>query len=383
MGPAISRRVVVAALSAAALTAGTNTAVARTPAARRRSALIINALGDIADPNADVAQQPPLLNSRDTGVDSRGLADARASGLTAVNVTLGYVSGDDDPYESSVRDIARWQAFIASNSHALRRVLNTRDVIEAREAGQLGIIAGFQNTTMLSNRLDRIDLFADLGVRVIQMTYNGRNLVGDGCNVSDDQGLTPFGLEVVRGLNQARLLIDLSHSSRETCLAAARHSTVPVSITHTGCRALANFPRNKADDELRLIAMRGGVVGIYFMPFLRLDGAPTADDVVRHCLHALNVCGEDHVGIGTDGPVTQVDDLERYRIEYRRTVLARRAAGTGAQGENENTYQFVIDLRGPTQFHRLADLLQRQRCTSRVIDKVLGQNFMRLFHEVW
>ena len=383
MGTAISRRVVIAALSAAALTARTHAAVGRTPVAPRRSPLIINALGDIADPNPDAVKQAAPPNSRDTGVDSRGLADARASGLTAVNVTLGYVSGDDDPYESSIRDIARWQGFVASNPRALRRVLTAGDIIEARATGQLGIIAGFQNTAMLGTHLDRIGLFADLGVRVIQLTYNGRNLVGDGCNVSDDQGLKPFGLEVVRGLNQARVLMDLSHSSRETCLAAARESVVPVSITHTGCRALVDFPRNKADDELRLVATRGGVVGIYFMPFLRLDGAPTADDVVRHCLHALDVCGEDHVGVGTDGSVAQVDDLNRYRVEYRRTVLSRRAAGIGAQGENENTYQFVIDLRGPTQFHRLADRLQRQGCRSRIIDKVLGENFLRLFREVW
>lgn len=373
----------VAALGAATLTARTHAAPDRTPVTPRRDALIINALGDIGDPNPDAAQQPAPPNSHDTGVDLRGLVDARASGLTAVNVTLGYTAGDDDPFESSLRDVARWQAFIARNARALRRVLTVADILEARAAGQIGVITGFQNTAMLDTYPDRIPLFADLGVRVIQLTYNGRNLVGDGCNVSDDQGLKPFGVEVVRGLNQARVLIDLSHSSRETCLTAVRESATPVSITHTGCRALADFPRNKADDEMRLVATRGGVVGIYFMPFLRLDGAPTADDVVRHCLHALDVCGEDHVGIGTDGPVTPVDDLARYRIEYRRTVLARRAAGVGAQGENENTYQFVIDLRGPTQFHRLAERLQRQGCRSRIIEKVLGGNFLRLFREVW
>ena len=113
-------------------------------------------------------------------------------------------------------------------------------------------------------------------------------------------------------------MVDLSHSGGQTCLDAARASRQPISINHTGCRALVDLPRNKTDEELRLVAERGGFVGIYFMPFLNPAGIATAADVVAHIEHAVNVCGEDHVGIGTDGGTTGIDDLAGYRAHMRR-----------------------------------------------------------------
>src|SRR5690606_3081375 len=138
---------------------------------------------------------------------------------------------------------------------------------------------------------------------------------------------------------------------------AIRHSKQPIAITHTGCRALADLPRNKTDEELRGVAEKGGVVGIYFMPFLKVESRPTADDVIAHIEHAVNVCGEDHVGIGTDGSVTQIDDMELYQEALREEVEARRKAGIGAKGERPDTYPFILDLRGPEQFRKLAHLL--------------------------
>ena len=119
-----------------------------------------------------------------------------------------------------------------------------------------------------------------------------------------NRGLTPFGHEVIDRLNANRVMVDLSHSGRNTCLEATRASKQPVSINHTGCRALNDLPRNKTDEELRLVASAGGFVGIYFMPFLNPAGHAMAQDVVANLDHAINVCGEDHVGIGTDGTVT-------------------------------------------------------------------------------
>ena len=122
-------------------------------------------------------------------------------------------------------------------------------------------------------------------------------------------------------------MVDLSHSGQQTCLDAARASRQPISINHTGCRALVDLPRNKTDEELRLVAESGGFVGIYFMPFLNRGQRRTAADVVAHIDHAVNVCGEDHVGIGTDGGTTGIDDMAAYRAHMRAEVAQRRAAG--------------------------------------------------------
>ena len=345
---------------------------------------IINGLGGISNPNlrtvGDTAASGPLPER--PGLDPRAVADAAASGLSAVNVTLGYVSGSMEPFEHTVTDIARWNRWVREDE-LLLKVWTAADVTGARDEGRVGVIFGFQNSAVVGDDLDRIDTFADLGVRVIQLTYNVRNQVGDGSMVEENRGLTPFGFQILERLQERRVLVDLSHSGETTCLDAVRAATGPIAITHTGCRAVTDLPRNKTDRELRLVAEGGGVVGIYFMPFLHPRGQAAAEDVVRHVEHALQVCGEDHVGIGTDGGTTQVDDMEAYRAVIREEVRQRAAAGIGARGESADVVPMVPDLQGPTQFRKLAGLLRARGHGWTVIEKVLGGNFLRLMAQVW
>ncbi len=340
--------------------------------------IIVNALGGLGDPN-----KPDRDDVTEWRHDSRVMRDALASGLTAVNVTLGYVSGDVDPFEATIRDVARTDAAIRANSTDLVKVHTTADVLRARADRKIGIIYGFQNAAMVGNDASRVEIFADLGVRVIQLTYNPANQLGDGSVAPANRGLTPFGQEVVERLNVRRVMVDLSHSGEHTCLDAARISKLPVSINHTGCRALVDLPRNKTDEELRLVASKGGFVGIYFMPFLNKTGHATADDVVAHIEHAVNVCGEDVVGIGTDGSVTSIDDLDAYRTVLAKEIEARRKAGISAAGERPDTLPFVVDLRGVDQFRSLAERLGRRGYTAGRIEKILGRNFLRYAKDVW
>ena len=178
-------------------------------------------------------------------------------------------------------------------------------------------------------------------------------------------------------------MVDLSHSGQQTCLEAARASSQPISINHTGCRALTDLPRNKTDEELRLVADQGGFVGIYFMPFLNPTGHATADDVVAHIEHAVKVCGEDHVGIGTDNTVSQIDDLQAYQAVLAKEIADRRAAGISAAGERPDTYPFVVDLRGPDQFRKLESLLAAKGWPEGRIEKIMGRNFLRYAETIW
>ena len=342
--------------------------------ARRR--LIVNALGGLDDPNIESDSLVPRLTPR-------VLAEAHASGLAAVNVTLGYVSGDEDPFEASVRDIAATDALVRAHQGDVRKVLAAADLERSRDDGRIGLVYGLQNGAMLGEDASRVDVFANLGVRVFQLTYNPANRLGDGSMAPGNRGLTPFGREAIARINAARCMVDLSHSGENTCLEAAWASSAPVSINHTGCRALVDLPRNKTDAELRLVAERGGFVGIYFMPFLAADGHARAADVVAHIDHAVAVCGEDHVGIGTDGTVSQIDDLQAYRAALAREIEKRRAAGISAAGESPDTYPFVVDLRGPGQFRELQRLLAARGYSEGRIDKILGLNFLRYARTVW
>jgi membrane dipeptidase len=373
----LPRRVFLAA--ATGLLAARRAAAASTPARVREPVpagmLIVNALGGLEDPN--------LKDPAGSVLEPRVLRDAHDSGLTAVNVTLGYVSGEGDPFEQSVRDIAQMDGWVRAGARDLAKVYTAGDITRCRSEGRIGIIYGFQNAAMLGSDVARVDLFANLGVRVIQLTYNPANALGDGSMAPENRGLTPFGRDVIERLNARRVMVDLSHSGQRTCLEAAQASKQPISINHTGCRALNDLPRNKTDEELALVASKGGFVGIYFMPFLNPTGHATAADVVAHIDHAVDVCGEDHVGIGTDGPVTAIDDLNAYQSVLAAEVAARRKAGVSAAGERPDTLPFVIDLRGVGQFHDLAARLAGRGYSSARIEKIMGGNFVRYAAEVW
>jgi membrane dipeptidase len=359
-------------------------ALAQTPADRWRTALIINALGGLDDPNLSVGPQTQAVAaSNDRQVDARAIRDAHTSGLTAVNVTLGFVAGDMDPFAFTITEIGVWDRIVRQHAADLLKVETAADILRAKSDGRIGVIFGFQNTAQVGEKVERIDTFADLGVRVIQLTYNPQNQLGGGSMASGNPGLTELGRAAIDRLNRNRVMVDLSHSDEQTCLDAARASAQPISINHTGCRALTDLPRNKTDAELRLVADRGGFVGIYFMPFLAASGHAHATDVVAHLEHAVDVCGEDHVGIGTDGSVTAIDDLDRYAAELAREVAARRQAGIGAAGERADTYPFVVDLRGVSQFHDLADRLAARGHSTGRIEKILGRNFLRYAQDIW
>ena len=367
----IDRRGFVSMAAAAGLAAQADAAPGPAP-----EGIIINALGGLADPNAPTDSLVPVITPR-------VLADAKASGVTVINCTLGYVAGPGDPFEFTVRDIAATDALIRQHGEALLKVWSVADILRARREGRIGLLYGFQNCAMLGADASRVDVFADLGARVFQLTYNPANALGDGSMAPLNRGLTPFGREVIARLNSRKVMVDLSHSGEQTCLEAARESRAPISINHTGCRALADLPRNKTDAELRLVADRGGFVGIYFMPFLNLSGAATAEDVVAHIDHAITVCGEDHVGLGTDGTITGIDDLGAYASALAAEHAQRVASGIAAKGERADTYPFVADLRGPDQFHKLARLLQQRGYASARIEKIMGHNFLRYAERIW
>jgi membrane dipeptidase len=309
------------------------------------------------------------------------VANAKASGITAVNVTVGMPGAD--PFEGTVKALAFIGREIDRHPDAFMSIRTVADIRRAKEARKVGLIAGFQDTTMLASDIDRVDLFHGLGVRIIQLTYNGSNLVGDGCLAPGNAGLTPFGRSVVGRMNERGVLVDLSHCGRRTTTEAIALSTKPVGITHSGCAGLNDVPRNKTDQQLKAMADKGGVIGIYTMPFLRASGQPTADDFVRHIEHAVRVCGEDHVGVGTDNSITPLNLTPEFRVEHAGFVRQRRSAGVSAPGEDENVFNYVPDFNSPRRMEQIADALAARGHTSARIEKILGQNWLRVFGETW
>jgi membrane dipeptidase len=349
--------------------------VASAPAAGRvedlyRRAIVIDGLAEAFD-----------TEPRTLPVAAAALAAAAKSGLTAVNFT---VVGPGAGFEQTVAAIAYIERVVEADPETYLLVRRISDVPRAKVLGRLGLILGFQTTEMLGGDLARLELFRNLGVRVMQLTYNGRSLFGDGCLEPGNAGLSNLGREAVARMNELGIAVDVSHSGARTTQEAIAASARPILISHSGCRAVFDNPRNKEDAALRALAEKGGVVGIYLMPFLSAGPGPvTTEDLLRHVDHARDVCGEDHVGIGSDQGVAPVDDTPEYRKNLAAEVEARRKAGVSAPGESPDRPPFIPELNTARRMERIAEELDRRGYRSRAIEKILGANFERALGEIW
>lgn len=307
-------------------------------------------------------------------------ANIAKSGLTAINCTVSA-----DRVESTVANIALWTGEAARYPDLLAIIRRHDDLARAKKGGQLGIILGFQDTEMLERDLSRLEMFRRLGVLIIQLTYNIRNLIGDGCLEPGDAGLSSLGLECVERMNALGIAVDLSHCGTRTTATGIAASTRPPLITHSGCRDVYRHPRNKEDRELKAMADKGGVVGIYLMPFLGGFAGPgqatNEDALARHIEHALKVCGTDHVGIGSDLSVTPIEETPEY-VKAERAFAASRAARRSA-APDEDRPLFLPALNHPRRLEGVAELLARRGHPASTIEKVIGGNFVRAFRDIW
>lgn len=311
--------------------------------------------------------------------------DVGASGIACFHLTVGDVGTmpADDAYTKAVASIARWEREIDAHPARLARVRTVSDIHAARSGGRAGLVYGVQDGVAFETDFERLATLHGLGLRVVQPTYNRRNLLGCGCMEPADAGLSALGHAAVERMQSLGILLDLSHCGRLTAAQALAVSKRPAAFTHTGCAALADHPRNRTDTELRAVAATGGVAGIYVMPYLNGGRQPTADVVVRHIEHAVNVAGEDHVSIGTDGTLSTVDVSPEFRRRFADNVARRQAAGIAATQEFADGYLFADDLNTPRRFELLAGRLSARGHGDARIEKILGGNLLRVFDAAW
>ena len=328
-----------------------------------------------------------LQEDIDGAIAAQEIAAVRASGLGATLLQVapaGPSALSDAGFEDTKTRIARCRSAIAAHADVFLLVRDAADLARARHEHRLGVIMRFQDSTPLGAELERIALYRELGVRVIQLTHNARNLVGDGLLEPGNAGLSNFGHAVVEELNARKLVVDLAHGSQRTIKEGILASKAPVLISHAGCRALADLPRNVGDDELGAMAERGGAIGIIFWPYLRTDRQPMANDVIAHIEHAIKVCGEDHVGLGTDGYLAPVERTPEFEQQNRATIEETVAGGFfGDRRSAQGLYMFITDLNVADRFDRLAAMLSARGHSDARIAKVLGGNFARVMSEVW
>jgi membrane dipeptidase len=317
----------------------------------------------------------------DENAIARELAETRVSGLSAILLQVTNVRSN---FDTAVSDLMRVRARADAHPDAFLVVRTRGDLDRAHREKKLGLILRFQGADPIGDELDHVTVFRELGIRVVELTHNRRNSIGDGSTEPGNAGLSQYGHALVEKLNAEKIVVDVAHGSERTMKEGIAASKAPVIISHSGCRALSDLPRLADDDTLRAMAKTGGVIGIMFWPYLVPEGQPMAIDVIRHVEHAIDVAGEDHVGIGTDGAVSSTErtpEFEKQNLELMKDTVSQ-----GIFGDNrkpEGLYFFVPDLNAPNRFELLAAKLSARGHSDARIEKILGGNFARVFGQVW
>ena len=366
-----------------AMLAGTAATIVAAPAlAKARApsgswydrAIIIDALGGLSDPYAPNDQ---------LRLSDRVWSEMRATGVDVLRDTVMPVGNGSDPWGDFQKDLQGKKDVLNANPDRLVLVRTAADIRQAKREKKFGWIWGTQDIAMFRPDLDRLAQAKKDGVMSIQLTYNNGNLAGDGSLEPRNSGLTKLGKATIERIEAEKLLLDLSHGGARTMAEAAAFAKRPLVISHTGSRALIDHPRNTADDTIRAVADKGGVVGVYFMPYLAVSQHPTGPELIAHVEHIASVAGEDHVGIGTDNGIlptildaktkAQLDDNQRYRIKM----------GIAAPGEAIGVYPFMDDYNSIDRYRRFANDLQKRGWSEARLEKLMGGNFLRVYKDAW
>lgn len=328
-------------------------------AAARR--LVIDGLGEI---NLDY--EPALIDA------------IRASGMRGCVITLGNpaLQTPSDAYADMEQERQAHEARLTRMPDRLMRATAVKDLDTAAERNVIGLIYYLQNVALIGDDLSKLADLKEKGIRIVQLTYNMRNLAGDGCLERQNSGLSTFGVELVARMNEMGLLVDLSHCGDATTDEGIRTSKKPVAITHSACKALFSHPRNKTDATLKLLADRGGVMGIFQInPYLGGKERNTLEDFLAHVDHAVRVAGIDHVGIGSDREHRTIPDTP----EEKQKLVDELSRLRPVNAASFRWPFFVSELNHPRRMETIADGLAKRGYKADAVDKILGGNFYRLF----
>jgi membrane dipeptidase len=300
----------------------------------------------------------------------------KTGGITAQNVSVGKAKNPG--FRSTVLDVCTWYRILEDFADHATQALSVEDIKRAKQSGKAAVIFGFQYAGPIEDELDFLLAFRKLGLRIMDLCYQRKNLIGDGCGERTNAGLSKYGIEVVEEMNRIGMLIDLTHSGRKTCMEAIEASKYPVIFSHTNVNALCDFNINATDEEIRALAERGGVMGIPPMSqYLRPDGAiegSTINDYLDHIDYVVKLVGVDHVGLGMDllegeTPENQAESDRMWPEMFKRPAILEKKHPVGLQS--------IAEIGNVTKG------LVARGYSDQEIQKIIGGNFLRVFEQVW
>jgi len=303
----------------------------------------------------------------------------REGGATAIAPTVTGMAGNAS---TGFGQIGAWRRYVRERDDTIL-VLTAADIEQAHQDGKLGLILHCQGTALLEDNIDLVEAYHAAGLRIVQLCYNRKNLVGDGAGERTDSGLSLFGLKLVERLNTLNMIVDCAHTGERTSMDAVEHSAAPVIISHANARAVHDSARNITDDLIKAVAANDGVIGsVGFPPLLVWDGQPSMDRYIDEIAYKADLVGIDHVGIGIDYYQGQ------HPVEDDATALARynKLVDEGHWRPEEYPpppYKYPAGIETPATLPRLTERLIERGFAETDIRKILGLNWMRVYRAVW
>lgn len=324
------------------------------------SALVIDAAsGHIVSP------EPPPQNGRPY------LDRLKGAGVNVVAVT---VAAHNDSFDDVLRVIFNYMCLLAAKPEMTMRIDVPQDLTEAQEGGRLGIMFLNQNSGYIGGDTWKWSIMHRLGVRLAQLTYNERNVYGDGCREPENRGLTAYGQQAVQEMNTLGICLDISHTGERTSLEAIEYSSQPVIASHANCRHISPSQRNLSNDMMKAVAESGGVMGLTphsAMAFRSVGERPSVSDYLDQFEYAVETVGIDHVGVGTDL-------FESYtKLSWESST--KRMYPNAWYWET----MYAEEFNRVEGWEKLVSGLLSRGFGEEDIRKLLGENWQRVFNEVW
>ncbi len=314
----------------------------------------------------------------------------KKGGLDAYCLPIGWMKNA----RNTLDDIAFLYSMLEATSEDTTLISQAAEIEALSQTGKIGIIMEFENTFPLDGDLHMIDIFHRLGLRVMQLTYNERNLVGDGCTERTDAGLSDFGIQVVERMNELGVVISLSHTGKRTCMETMEISQAPVVYSHSNPQALCKHPRNIDDEEIEAMAKMGGVMGIcpYGM-FIKdnpsEENPATIEDFIDHVDYVVNLVGVDHVGIGLDSGENLLAFTsggvmsDRGFPPERHNRIFKPEFWPEIETWDESWFFRVKGMESVTLLPDLTERLLARGYSEGDVAKIMGRNFLRVFRQIW
>jgi membrane dipeptidase len=299
-------------------------------------------------------------------------AGYKTAGVTAIHTSL---SNRNLAVAKSA--LADWQKRFDQFPDRLLKIARGADIAAAKKSGKVGVLLGFQNATIVESDVRNVEALHAAGTRCIQLTYNSRNLLGDGCTERTNAGLSDFGVAVVERMNQLGIVVDLSHCGEATSRDGILVSKRPPAFTHTMCKAVYDHVRAKSDDLIKALSDKGGVTGIATLGYFIGPTPETSfDDYLRHVDHAVKVAGIDHVGLASDYSIRGIEVMHTRDSWYVPRL-------TGFKPVYRVRWPpWIKELDPPERFRNIAHGLGKRGYRAVDIEKILGGNWTRFFTEV-